>query len=115
MMKLVDDQFVFILCINIYIYLYSIVTSPWWYSLVDDGGVRRAVFVDHRHHERDELGPEVQVLDGGALLLAGQVLLAGLDGGRREGPHRLNTERVEVGDVDGGGGGGSDGGRRVTW
>jgi hypothetical protein len=27
----------------------------------------------------------------------------------------LNTERVEVGDVDGGGGGGSDGGRRVTW
>ena len=48
------------------------------YVLVNDRGVGCAVLVNHRHHERDELWPEVQVLYGRTLLLSGKLLLPAL-------------------------------------
>lgn len=43
--------------------------------LVEDGRVCHPVLVDHRHHQRDEFWPEIQVLYGWPLLLTWQVLL----------------------------------------
>lgn len=44
-------------------------------SLVEDGCVGVAVLLDDGHDQHDEFRPEVQVLDAGALLLQGNLLL----------------------------------------
>lgn len=44
-------------------------------SLVEDRCVRVAVLLNDGHDQHDEFGPEVQVLDTGALFLQGNLLL----------------------------------------
>jgi len=46
-----------------------------WYVLVNDGCVGHSVLIYNRHHQRDQFGPEVQVLDGRTLFLTRQILL----------------------------------------
>lgn len=55
-------------------------------SLVKDGCVGVAVLFDDGHDQHDEFRPEVQVLDAGALLLKGNLLLVlvGVEGKRSE-------------------------------
>jgi hypothetical protein len=48
------------------------------HSLVEAGCVGVLVLLDDGHDEGDQLGPEVEVLDAGALLLWGDLPLLGL-------------------------------------
>lgn len=59
--------------------------APGPHSLVEAGGVGVLVLLDDGHYEGDQLGPEIQVLDAGALLLGGHLPLLGLEGTWRHG------------------------------
>lgn len=66
---------------SVCVYSDLLTTSPMDpHSLVEAGGVGILVLLDDGHDEGDKLGPEVEVLDAGALLLRRNLPLLGLQG-----------------------------------
>lgn len=59
---------------------HSSVPFPSTYSLVQAGCVGVLVFLDNGDNQGDELGPEIQVFDAGALLLGGHIAFLSLEG-----------------------------------